>query len=316
MKRQNSADRSSLRRSLSTDDLGPNGSSEELDCEGGSTKTFHSFDDTLSDRETVDRQHIPTLPIYTQQKTTKNCWSVTPLDRFVVRSANYLTTKSKVPSQPYLLTARGADLLVCDPKKKNTMEDDVQGLLNGTIRDVPTLAIFFAFPWGSMNCYFEIPSHLAVYMQQDNSPTTSSVNNNDNNRQQLSIAERTLVDWLVGDTDYRNQRLKLIPYVAHGPWVVRNMVTGRPALIGQKLPVSYVLYNDDSTKAPLLTATLDVGSSSATAKRIVSVCKRYMSALSVDLGWVIEGQDERQLPEQMLGSIRLHHPDPKGAPHL
>jgi hypothetical protein len=161
-----------------------------------------------------------------------------------------------------------------------------------------------------MNLYFEIPSHLAPYL----TPNTPI----DSNNSSLTRTETTFAAWLQGDTDFRNERLKLIPYVAEGPWVVRNMVTGRPAIIGKKLPVSYELQLGGGTadEAPLLTVTLDIGNSSATAKRIVSVCRRYMSALTVDIGFVIQAERAEELPEQMLGSIRVHHADPLKAPNL
>jgi Protein ENHANCED DISEASE RESISTANCE 2, C-terminal len=168
-----------------------------------------------------------------------------------------------------------------------------------------------------MNLYFEVPSKLAIYMT---SATTIDPS--------LSVAEQLFAKWLLGDTNYKNERLKLIPYVAEGPWVVRNMVTGRPAIIGKKLPVSYQLTtpptqqvdgklsSSSSVSAPLLCATLDVGNGSATAKRIVSVCRRYMSALTVDIGLVIQGERPDELPEQMLGAMRVHGPDPLKAPKL
>jgi hypothetical protein len=65
-----------------------------------------------------------------------------------------------------------------------------------------------------------------------------------------------------------------------------------------------------------LEADLDIGSSSATAKRIVSVCRRYMNLLTVDIGLVIQGNSPDELPEQMMGSIRLHGVDPQKAPTL
>ncbi len=121
----------------------------------------------------------------------------------------------------------------------------------------------------------------------------------------------------MGDTEYKNDRLKLIPYVSDGPWIVRNMVTGKPAIIGRKLPVSYRYTPADGTGcAEFLECELDVGNSSATAKRIVSVCRRYMSALTVDIGYVIEGKVDEHLPEQMLGAIRIHGIDPLKAPKL
>jgi hypothetical protein len=184
-----------------------------------------------------------------------------------------------------------------------------------------------------MNLYFEVPRKFAVYMRPDCAPVADPVIDDDKS---LSIAEKTLAKWLAGNDDYKNQRLKLIPYVAEGPWVVRNMVTGRPALIGKKLPVSYQQlggnchhHDDDdddrnkttgrhpsTTEWPLLTATLDVGNGRAAAKRIVSVCRRYMSALTVDIGFVIQAEEAQELPEQMLGAIRVHGPDPLKAPKL
>ena len=68
--------------------------------------------------------------------------------------------------------------------------------------------------------------------------------------------------------------------------------------------------------APLVQCTLDIGSSSATAKRIVSVCRRYMSALTVDIGFVVQGDAADELPEQMMGSLRIHGVDPLKAPQL
>lgn len=179
--------------------------------------------------------------------------------------------------------------------------------MGGQLRKRPTLAINFKFPWGYMNLYFEVPDHLSPYMSPSVKPPGDS---------SFTPAEQSLIAWLQGDQEYRNERLKLIPFVAEGPWVVRNMVTGRPAIIGKKLPVSYKLMVGTESEAPLLMATLDIGSSSATAKRIVSVCRRYMSSLTVDIGFVIQAEEVSQLPEQMMGSIRVHHADPLKAPKL
>lgn len=37
-------------------------------------------------------------------------------------------------------------------------------------------------------------------------------------------------------------------------------------------------------------------------------------SIAVDIGFVIEGQVEKHLPERMLGLVRLHHLDMKVAP--
>lgn len=132
----------------------------------------------------------------------------------------------------------------------------------------------------------------------------------------LSPGEKALAMWLAGDTDYRNERLKLISYVPEGPWVVRNLVTGKPAIIGKKLPVKYKYTPLQGAKKDFVECELDIGNSSATARRIVSVCRRYMRALSVDIGFVIEGTTAAELPEEMMGAIRIHEVDPVKAPTI
>jgi len=60
---------------------------------------------------------------------------------------------------------------------------------------------------------------------------------------------------------------------------------------------------------------LDVSSGSTVAKKTVNVTRRYMSSLTaIDIGFVIEGNTPEELPEEMLGSIRLHQVDPTEAP--
>lgn len=132
----------------------------------------------------------------------------------------------------------------------------------------------------------------------------------------LSRAEKTLAKWLLGDDQYKTARLKLIPNVAAGPWVVRNLVTGKPTLIGKKLPISYNYNPKEGSKQDFLECNLDVGNSTKAAQKIVSVCRRYMTSLTVDIGFVIEGTTPDELPEEMMGAIRIHQIDSIKAPTI
>lgn len=201
-------------------------------------------------------------------------------------------------------------------------------VLNGTLHKEPSLVLNFRFPWGLMILYFEIPDHLVKYLHHVPQNQIYTENGSSQNKEQstapqkpsldhLSPGDRTLAKWIMGSADYKNQRLKLIPIVVEGPWVVRNLVTGKPAIIGTKLPVQYRCYHPTGKQQrgnPLLCVELDIGNSSATAKRIVSLCRRYMNSLTVDIGFVIQGNSAEELPEQMLGSIRIHGVDPLKAP--
>jgi hypothetical protein len=178
-------------------------------------------------------------------------------------------------------------------------------VLGGTLRKIPTFIVNFRFSWGVIALYWEIPSKLLPYLRPNPPPVDD-----------LTRPEKTLARFFMGDDNHRNSTLKLIPYIPEGPWIARNMVTGQPAIIGNKLPVTYTYAPASNGMAEYLEADLDIGSSSKAAKRIVSVCRRYMNALTIDIGFVIQGNTEEELPEQMLGSIRLHGPDPLKAPTL
>lgn len=180
-------------------------------------------------------------------------------------------------------------------------------MLGGALRQLPTFIINFRFPWGVLVLYFEIPGKYAEFLTGSGRHSLE---------EELTPAERTLAKFFAATDEEKNSRLKLIPYVAEGPWIARNMVTGRPAIIGKKLPVSYTFEPASNGLAEYLEADLDIGNSSQTAKRIVSVCRRYMNSLTLDVGFVVQGNTPEELPEQMLGSVRVHGADPLRAPAL
>ena len=168
------------------------------------------------------------------------------------------------------------------------------------------MLIRLTFPWGLLVQYYEIPKKFLPFLRSGGDMSVAD----------FSPSERALAQWLQGSEEYRNERLKLISYVPEGPWIVRNMVTGKPAIIGKKLPVTYKYTPQDGAKQDFLECELNIGGSSATARRIVSVCRRYMSALAVDIGFVIEGKTPEELPEEMMGAIRIHEVDPLKAPTI
>ncbi len=115
---------------------------------------------------------------------------------------------------------------------------------------------------------------------------------------------------LIHTQEYRNKGLKLIPRVCAGPWMVKKMIGSTPALIGTKLPVSY----KGSLGENFLEICLDVTKGPAFGNSVATTVVGKADVVTVDLGFVVEGQDETHLPEQMLGMVRLHHLNMKEAP--
>mmetsp|Transcript_9702 Transcript_9702/g.15022 ORF Transcript_9702/g.15022 Transcript_9702/m.15022 type:complete len:325 (+) Transcript_9702:75-1049(+) len=255
---------------------------------------------------------FPTLLRYpVAESQDRNCWSQPPANEFKVRGPDYLKDSKKVPSEDFLLRARGCDLLLTE--NPDMFIGGNPRILAGLLRQLPSLLLNFRFPWGYLVAYFEVPEKLTPFMrgsEGDQSILTPE------SMEGMTPAEVTACRFLAGDIDHKNGALKLIPAVVEGPFIVRTMVTGRPVIIGNKLPVTYDYHPADEAGAAYLEVSLNVGNSSTAAKRIVSVCRRYMNSLTVDIGFVIQGDSADELPEQMLGAVRLHGVDPLKAPTL
>lgn len=114
--------------------------------------------------------------------------------------------------------------------------------------------------------------------------------------------QRVINRFLEGDDDtYRRHRLKLLPMCAEGPWLVRKAI-GRPALIAKKLDTTF-------RRGPgFLEATVDIGSS-IIARQVQSLVGSTLRSLVIDLGFTIEGHDDSELPERLIGGCRLQRMD-------
>ena len=189
------------------------------------------------------------------------------------------------------------------------------GILGGNLRDKATFIINFRFPWGVLVFYYEIPTKYLVILKQKHEHDNCDDDNTFEEfaRENNSPHDKAIYKFIMGDDQYRNSKLKFIPKIIQGNPVVRKLVKGKPVIIGKKLPVSYIYEppkeRSDRKQAEYWEVDLDIGSSSLTAKKIVSICKKYMKSISLDMGFVIEGCCEEELPERMLACTRIHHFD-------
>jgi hypothetical protein len=108
-----------------------------------------------------------------------------------------------------------------------------------------------------------------------------------------------------GDEAYRNCRFKLIPCITEGPWAVQRSVGTKPLIVGNALRTSYYGGGDER----YLEMDVDIGSNSV-ANSVTRFVMVYLKALVVDLAFVVEGKTEEELPERLIGAIRVAHLDP------
>jgi len=117
---------------------------------------------------------------------------------------------------------------------------------------------------------------------------------------QRAVFIRSLSRFLKGSEKYRHQRFKFIPRIVEGNWMVQKAVGTTPAILGTKMTQSYH-YNKALN---YFEVDVDVGSSSV-AKRILNLVRGYAKSITIDCLFLIEGRRPDELPEQLLGGVRL-----------
>lgn len=261
-----------------------------------------------------------TIPKSPDASDLKHRWSEPSSETFEVRGLNYLQDRKKVSSSMSLMKARGADFIQTDKFGPSRIVEHFPSIFGGRLRDIPTLIFNIRMPFGNLVMYFEIPNRFLSLMNHFYDPLKSLSSNDLKNIMAgfTKPEDRAFCNFIIGDNEFRDSHLKIIPRVIEGNFLVRKLVHGKPVIIGRKLPVGYFYKAPDPSNklAEYLEIDLDTGSSSIHAQNIISICKRFMTGVTVDIGWLIEGKSIDVLPECMLGAIRLHRIDPDKCPEV
>ncbi|XP_077229244.1 ENHANCED DISEASE RESISTANCE-like protein (DUF1336) [Tasmannia lanceolata] len=219
-----------------------------------------------------------------------NGWASPPADTFMVRGPDYFSTRVKIPGGEYLLKPLGFDWI-----KGATKISEVLNHPNSRVRK----ALDDELARG--NKPFVWAFNLQVPSKDNYSAVSYYV-------ALEPIPEGSLMDrFLKGDDAFRNSRLKLISNIVKGPWFVRKAV-GEQAIciLGRAISCKYFITEN------YIEVDVDIGSSMV-ANAIVHVAFGYITTLTVDLAFLIEGQTELELPERILGAIRFSGLSPASA---
>ena len=109
-------------------------------------------------------------------------------------------------------------------------------------------------------------------------------------------------NFLTKDDEFRNQRWKIIPRIAEGPWVVKSAVGTKPALLGLKVDQKYYITDN------YCEVDIDVASSQV-ATMLTGLIIASIQQLTIDLAFTLEGRVEDELQEEIIGTIRLKKVD-------
>ncbi|GMH30666.1 hypothetical protein Nepgr_032509 [Nepenthes gracilis] len=102
-----------------------------------------------------------------------------------------------------------------------------------------------------------------------------------------------------GNELFRDSRFKLIPSIVKGYWMVKRAVGTKACLLGKAVTCRYLRQDN------FLEIDVDIASSSV-ARSVVGLVLGYVTSLVVDLAILVEAKEEAELPEYLLGVVRLN----------
>jgi hypothetical protein len=226
-----------------------------------------------------------------QQATmSQECWSEPGPDEhgFKIRGPTYIKDKKKIAAGNAAFKLMSVDLLEFnEPTEHIASRPD--NIVQTVCSDGESSPFFFI-----VNIMIPGPPFYSTLFYF--SPVDSSVLSDGSPFGEL------LTDFLDGDDQFRDGRFKLIPSVVKGAWIVKQSVGNTPAIMGKKLRQTY--YRGSN----YFELDLDVSSSSVGAA-VVNLVSGYTKKIVVDLAYLLEGQCQEELPEQLLGVVRLAHLD-------
>lgn len=211
-------------------------------------------------------------------------WASPPGGLFLVRGNNYFAKKQKAAAGECLLKPLGVDWL-----KSHYKLDHVLGRPDNRVMQ----ALQRAHTHGhGLNAFvfavnLQVPGrdhHGAIfyYVSEDLIPHGSLLHR-----------------FIHEDDAFRNSRFKLINRMIRGPWIVRATVGNYAAcVLGKALTCNYIKGSN------YLEIDVDIGSS-AIASAILHLALGYVNSVTVDMAFLIEAQAKEELPERILGAVRV-----------
>ncbi|XP_059654651.1 protein ENHANCED DISEASE RESISTANCE 2 isoform X3 [Cornus florida] len=238
--------------------------------------------DDKNDHEWMERVKSGGAVPLLEPDNCANGWASPSGDIFKVRGPDYFSSRVKIPGGEYLLKPLGFDWIKSSTKISEVLNNPKHRVRRAIDEEYPTgdkpLVWAFNLQVPSKDNYCAVAYFVALE----------------------PIPEGSLIDqFLKGNDAFRNSRLKLIANIVKGPWIVRKAV-GEQAIcvIGRALTCKYCIVDN------FIEVDIDIGSSMV-ASAIVHVAFGYLTTLTVDLAFLIEGQTESELPERILGASSL-----------
>ena len=281
------------------------------DCRGGGLRDFYrhqsasstdeiSYDLRYKNRERCDSLNKDTVSRFETQPPAFNYdyWAEPDANSFMVRGPTYKKDRVKINAGSSVGKLVAVDLVEVDEPIYQGMaahpNERVQRALKrekkvkeeGKKSDLPPFLVIFNLLIPGPPFY-----HLVLYYAIDDMKTIDGSDG--------TPFSKLCQKFIFGDSDeFRDKTFKLIPQIVEGNFIVRKAVGSTPAIMGKKLRQMY------SRTDRYLELILDCASSQV-ATGVIKLSLGYAKTLMVDMGFVLEGDEEKYLPERIFGCCRL-----------
>ncbi|KAL6661553.1 hypothetical protein ACP70R_000937 [Stipagrostis hirtigluma subsp. patula] len=239
---------------------------------------------TNSTAVTIDPSHFHGTLRRAKGENDPNSWSSPGGEKFMIRGKTYLTDYTKVVGGDPLLK-----LIAVDWFKVNERFDAVALHPKSLVQSEAAKKIPFI-----LVINLQVPAkpnyNLVMYYAADRPVNKDSL----------------LGRFIDGTEAFRDARFKLIPSIVEGYWMVKRAVGTKACLLGKAVTCNYLRQDN------FLEIDVDIGSSSV-ARSIIGLVLGYVTSIVVDLAILIEAKEEKELPEYILGTVRLNRVNPNSA---
>ncbi|XP_062147048.1 protein ENHANCED DISEASE RESISTANCE 2 [Alnus glutinosa] len=257
----------------------------EPEQEADSSGLESDFKRTVLEEEPVDQIDLSCFSGNLRRNdldNARNCWKISEGNNFRVRSKHFCFDKTKIPAGKHLL-----DLVAVDWFKDTKRMDHVarrQGCAAQVALEKGLFSVVINLQVPGSTHY----SMVFYFVTKELVPG--------------SLLQR-FVD---GDDEFRNSRLKLIPSVPKGSWIVRQSVGSTPCLLGKAVDCNYI-------RGPkYLEIDVDIGSSTV-ANGVLGLVVGVITTLVVDMAFLVQANTTDELPERLIGAVRVSHIELKSA---
>ncbi|XP_051151459.1 protein ENHANCED DISEASE RESISTANCE 2-like [Andrographis paniculata] len=215
-----------------------------------------------------------------------NGWASPPGELFNLRGPNYFAKKVKIPSGEWLMNPAGVDWLRSNAKLDHVLARPDNRVMNALRNSKNSEKSSKAFI-------------VAINLQVPGREHYSAVFYFSSKVDESLDSNSLFYQFINGSDAFRNSRFKIVNKIVKGPWIVKATVGNHSAcLLGKALNCYY-------HRGPnYLEIDVDIGSS-AIASAILKLALGCVTAVTVDMGFLVEGQKEEELPERLFGAVRI-----------